>query len=113
MWDALNHEIGRRPRQLFDVTQHLPEGADEPGRDDAKARIGLFIDAAGFGRSGRYTELRQLLRASHRLAEAVKHDSRPSRHHAGMAADATVLLVSLLRRVDELQDRDAINVDLT
>jgi hypothetical protein len=97
-------------RLVFHAATHLPEGEREPGPDDAKRRIGFYVDAVTRGRGRAFAEIRKLVDPTARLAEAVKHAAEPTRVEAGIAADATIQLVNLLRRVSELEDRDADDV---
>ena len=91
-------------RHVFQPTRHLPQGEPEPGADDAKRRIGFYVDAVTHGRGRTFAEIRKLVDPIARLAEAVKHAREPTRVEAGIAADATIQLVNLVRRLAELDD---------
>ena len=88
--------------QMFDPERHLPPGATVPSRDDAKRRIGFYVTFVTRGRGARYAEIRKLAEAAVRLSEAVKHAPTPSRIDAGIAADATIQVVNLVRRLTHL-----------
>jgi hypothetical protein len=45
--------------------------------------------------------LRKLALAAIEYAQQVKHSTTPTRREAGIAADAVIQLVNLLRRLDE------------
>jgi len=96
---SLLQQLGR---EVFDPARHLPTGEAEPGRDDAKRRIGLYVDAVTAGRGSAFSEIRKLGASCARLAEAVKHAGAPTRVEAGIAADATIQLVQLVRRLTAL-----------
>jgi hypothetical protein len=97
---ALLQALGRH---VFDPARHLPAGESEPSPDDAKRRIGFYVDTVTRGRGDLYAEVRKLTNASMRLAEAVKHAPEPTRIEAGIAADAGIQLVNLVRRISELE----------
>lgn len=95
------HALGQT---VFDPDRHLPKGQDMPSATDAKRRIGFFVDAVTSGRGSTFGEIRKLVAPTARLAEAVKHAQAPTRIEAGVAADATIQLVNLVRRVAQLQE---------
>jgi hypothetical protein len=93
-------------RLVFVAERHLPEGESEPSKDDAKRRIGFWVSAVTRGRGDLYAEARKLASAAVRRAGAVKHSPAPTRIEAGIAADAGILVVNLLRRLSELDGPD-------
>lgn len=86
-------------RTVFDPARDLPDGEDEPGIDDAKARIAFFVRRSEPGRSGE--NLRKLVNVAYAQANAAKHRHTATRVDAGVAANATALIVSTLRLLDE------------
>ncbi len=89
-------------RMVFDPARDLPTGEDEPGVDDAKARIAFFVRRCSPGSNGE--NLRKLVNAAYAQANAAKHRHTATRIDAGVAANATTLIVSTLRLLDE-EDR--------
>jgi hypothetical protein len=89
-------------RMVFDAERDLPESEDEPGIDDAKARIAFFVRRAAPGKNGE--NIRKLVNAAYAQANAAKHRHNATRIDAGVAANATALIVSTLRLLDE-EDR--------
>ncbi|MFI7531431.1 hypothetical protein [Nocardia salmonicida] len=88
-------------RIVYDSAVHLRNGEDVPSVDKTKMRIGRFIDDAAAGQDNE--KIRGLLIKANDLAQSVKH-STSSRRDAGIAADAVILLASMLRRLDEEPD---------
>ena len=84
-------------RSLYDPAQHLRLGESEPPVDQSKNRLDRVVEDAAQG-SGK-AELRKLVKAAIEYAHHVKHQTTPSRQDAGMAADATILVAHLLRRL--------------
>ena len=84
-------------RTVYDPVKHLQPGEEEPPPDKSKQRIERFIEnsAAGPGNA----EVRKLARATIELAHKVKHYETPTRRDAGVAADASILLANVLRRL--------------
>jgi len=97
-------------RMVFDPARDLPAGEDEPGIDDAKARIAFFVRRAAPGRSGE--NIRKLVNAAYAQANAAKHRHTATRIDAGAAANATALIVSTLRLLDEKDDAEALEEGL-
>jgi hypothetical protein len=95
-------------RAAFDPGRHLPAAHDDPHPNAARERLGLFLTAVTPGK--RFEEVRTLIRASWRQAEAVKHRNEPNRTDAGIAADATALLVAMVRRLAD-EDGQSRNAD--
>jgi hypothetical protein len=69
----------RRAVQRLEVAHPHPPAVDVPGR--------------------RFEEVRPIIRAAWRQAQAVKHRDEPNRTDAGIAADTTALLVAIVRRL--------------
>lgn len=88
-------------RTVYDPTRHLREGEEEPPVTNTKQRIERFVEDAAPGPDN--TALRKLARATIEVAQHVKHSATPTRREAGIAADAVIQLVNLLRRLDEPQ----------
>lgn len=84
-------------RQLYDPDRHLREGEQEPPVNNTKQRLERFVEDAATGPEN--AALRKLARAGIEMAQAVKHNPTPDRRSAGVAADATILLANLLRRL--------------
>lgn len=95
---ALLEALGRA---VFDASQHLPVGKEMPHLNDAKQRVGYFLGSMGDG--SRFEEVRTLLNATWRQAQATKH-REPNLTDAGITADATALSVAIIRRI---ADEDA------
>lgn len=89
---------------VFDPARDLGEEEEEPGRDDAKERIGFFLRRVA---SGKHNEnIRKLVNGAYGQANAAKHRHMATRTDAGIAANATVVIVSTLRL---LSDEDQAN----
>lgn len=89
-------------RAAFDAERHLPDGEDPPHPNDAKSRLGHFLTSVTDGELGkgeRFEHVRILVRATWRQAQSVKHRDEPNVIDAGIAADATALLVAIVRRL--------------
>lgn len=84
---------------VFDASRDLPAGKEEPGRDDAKARIAYFLSRIVPGEQGE--QIRKLVNAAYAQANTAKHRQTPTRIDAGVAANATALLISTLRLLSE------------
>ena len=97
---ALLQALGRH---VFDPARHLPGGESEPSPDDAKRRIGFYVETITRGRGDLYAEVRKLANATMRLSEAVKHAPEPTRIEAGIAADAGIQLANIVRRISEFE----------
>jgi len=92
---------------VFAADRDLPLDANEPGRDDAKARIGYFVGRVVPGDKGE--NIRKLVNAAYSQANAAKHRHTATGIDAGVAANATALLVSTLRL---LAEEDAAQADV-
>jgi hypothetical protein len=84
---------------VFDPGTDLPAGEEEPGVDDAKARITYFVRRVVPGKDGE--NIRKLVNAAYAQANAAKHRHTATRIDAGVAANATALLISTLRLLSE------------
>jgi hypothetical protein len=83
---------------VFDAARDLPAGEEEPGIDDAKARITFFVRIVpGDGAEN----IRKLVNTSYAQANTAKHWHTATRIDAGVAANATALIVSTLRLLTE------------
>lgn len=80
----------------YDPARHLPEGEQEPPVAETKKRLDRVVEVELTGSGSR--ELRKLVRAAIEAAQATKHRT-PSRRDAGIAADSTILLANILRRL--------------
>lgn len=88
---------------VFDATRDLPAGEEEPGRDDAKKRIAYFLRRVAAGEKGE--NIRKIVNGAYAQANAAKHRHVATRADAGIAANATLLIVSTLRLLaDETDD---------
>lgn len=90
---------------VFDADRDLPTGKEEPGRDDAKERIAYFVRRVVPGEQGE--QIRKLVNAAYAQANTAKHRQTPTRIDAGIAANATALLVSTLRLLSEEDEAEA------
>jgi hypothetical protein len=84
---------------VFDAETDLPYGEEEPGADDAKARISYFVRRVVPGKEGE--NIRKLVNAVYAQANTAKHRHMATRIDAGVAANAAVLIVSTLRLLSE------------
>jgi hypothetical protein len=84
-------------RTLYDPATHLRQGEEEPPVDQSKKRLERVVEDATLGASN--DDLRKLIKSAIAYAHHVKHQTSPNRQQAGMAADATVLVAHLLRRL--------------
>lgn len=81
----------------YDPEQHLRDGEEEPAVAQTKNRLERVVED-GLPGSGS-TEMRKLARAAIDAAQAVKHNPTPNRLSAGLAADAVILVASMMRRI--------------
>lgn len=86
-------------RQVYDPARHLRVGESEPPVTQTKQRLERFVEDAAPCPDN--ATLRKLSRATIEMAQHVKHSSTPTRREAGIAADAIIQLVNILRRLDE------------
>lgn len=82
----------------FDPHTNVPAGEEVPPKSNTKRRFDLIIDSELQGSDS--DKLRKLARATIEVAHQVKHQGTPSRRDdAGIAADSTIALVNIIRRV--------------
>jgi hypothetical protein len=86
-------------RTVYDPQFHLRPGETVPPPDKTKQRLGRFIEDALPGTAN--VELRGLATKTIEFAHHVKHSTTPTRRDAGIAADAVILLVNMLRRLND------------
>ncbi len=91
--------LERLSEVVFDPELHLREGEPEPPVANTKDRLGRFVENAASGPAN--SEIRKVARSAIELAQAIKHQSEPTRRNAGIAADSVILLANLLRRLAE------------
>ena len=91
--------LERLSEVAFDPELHLKEGEQVPPVANTKDRLGRFVENAASGPAN--AEIRKVARAAIELAQAIKHQSEPTRRNAGIAADSVILLANLLRRLAE------------
>lgn len=84
---------------VYDPEKHLRDGEEMPGRDKSKQRLERYLEDSLAGRSN--AKVRGLATKVIELAHSVKHQTDPTRRESGIAADATVLLVAILRRAEQ------------
>jgi hypothetical protein len=82
----------------FNPATHMPSSGEPiPSRAMTKRRVDLILSS---NHSGSESELlRKLVRSAIEFAQDTKHRTTPNRRDAGIAADATILVVNLLRRI--------------
>ncbi len=83
----------------YDPARHLRAGELEPGPEKTKNRLARIVEVDG-GAEGS-EELTRLAKATVDFAQAVKHNPGGTRRKAGLAADAVIQLVNLVRRLQE------------
>jgi hypothetical protein len=81
----------------YDPERHLFEGETEPPVEKTKNRL-LRIVEVDCEEEGS-EELMKLARATIEFAQAVKHNPSGSRTRAGIAADAVIQFVNIVRRL--------------
>jgi hypothetical protein len=84
-------------RELFDPSRHLPAGEVEPSPNDVKRRVEMYINAEAPGKD--LSHVRKIAKAAYDQGHSVKHRTSPDAADAGIATDAVILLVSMLRRL--------------
>lgn len=84
---------------VYDPERHLREGEEAPSREKSKQRLERYVEDSLAGREN--TKVRGLATKVIELAHSVKHQPEPTRRDSGIAADATVLLVNILRRAEQ------------
>ncbi|MCT1774958.1 hypothetical protein [Brachybacterium sp. p3-SID957] len=83
---------------VYDDEKHTPAGEDTPVVEKTKIRIGRYATERLGGRDNK--DLRSLLNGASGLAHSIKHSPSPDRSEAGIAADAAILLVNIIRRLE-------------
>ncbi len=81
----------------YDAARHLRPNESEPPVAKTKDRLDRIVEVELPGPEN--AELRKLARATIEAAQAIKHRTTPSRRDAGLAADATIMLANLIRRL--------------
>ncbi|AQX14968.1 MULTISPECIES: hypothetical protein [Tessaracoccus] len=84
---------------VYDQEKHLREGEELPARDKSKQRLERYVEDSLAGKEK--AKVRSVVRPVIELAHSVKHQTEPTRRDSGIAADATVLLVNILRRAEQ------------
>lgn len=77
----------------------------EPPVDKTNVRIGRIIETGLGGRNN--SELRTLAKSSSEVAHKVKHATTPNALQAGLACDATILLASIIQRIEQARSEGA------
>lgn len=77
----------------------------EPPIDKTNIRIGRVIEVGLSGRKN--AELRALAKSSSEVAHRVKHANIPDALQAGLACDATILLASIVQRIEQARSKEA------
>lgn len=95
-------DVGRRCREiLIDAAtlvfneDFVPDGHAVPGANDAKARVGYFLQARFPGSSNK--ELRKVVNGGFDLANKVTHSDSADRPSAFVVAQATIFLCRVLQ----------------
>ena len=81
----------------YEHARHGGPSDVEPPVPNTKARLSRVVEVELPGSEN--AELRKLVRAAIELAQAAKHRRNGDRRSAGMAADAVLLVVNLVRRL--------------
>jgi len=84
---------------IYDPTTQLRPGEDPFKRGETKKRFDRYIEMRLAG--AEHAAARSLARSVVVFAQEIKHDTTPTRREAGLAADAVILLVNILRRLDQ------------
>ncbi|MDD7965893.1 hypothetical protein [Actinomycetospora lemnae] len=85
-------------RTAYSVDRHLRDGESEPPVSKSKTRLDRVIECAMPGEANE--ELRGLAKRAVAAAHLIKHKETPDRREAGIAADTTILLANIVRRLD-------------
>ena len=83
--------------EAYDAGLHLRPGESAPPVAKTKDRLDRVVEVALPGPEN--AARRKLVRATIETAQAVKHRTTPSRLDAGIAADATIMLANVIRRL--------------
>jgi hypothetical protein len=81
----------------YDLARHLRPNESGPPVARTKDRLDRIVEVELPGPEN--AELRKLSRATIEAAQAIKHRTTSSRRDAGLAADATIMLANLMRRL--------------
>jgi hypothetical protein len=81
----------------YEPARHLHLDESEPPVAKTKDRLDRVVEVELPDREN--AELRKLARATIEAAQAIKHRTTPTRRDAGLAADATIMLANLMRRL--------------
>ena len=84
---------------VYDQEKHLREGEEAPSREKSKQRLERYVEDSLAGKEN--AKVRGLATKVIELAHSIKHQTEPTRRDSGIAADATVLLVNILRRAEQ------------
>lgn len=98
-------DVGRRSREILiglaSIAFHesmVASGKPIPGSSDAKARLDIFFDRRFPGKSNE--EMRRFMKSAVALANSVTHSDDTAGVHAYAVAQATVLLVRVVSKLD-------------
>ncbi len=83
----------------YDPALDCPAGAQPPAIDKTDLRLGAYIDRRLPGAANE--ELRGLAKKASALSHKMKHSPKADRTSSGIAADATILLANMLRRLSD------------
>lgn len=84
---------------VYDKEKHLRDGEEVPSREKSKQRLERYVEDSLAGKEN--AKVRGLATKVIELAHSIKHQTEPTRRDSGIAADATVLLVNILRRAEQ------------
>ena len=84
---------------IYNPSTHLRPGEEPLKRGDTKKRFDRYIETLLTG--SEHAAARSLARSVVVFAQEIKHDTTPTRREAGLAADAVILLVNIMRRLDQ------------
>jgi hypothetical protein len=98
-------DVGRRAREilialarLVPAEDMLPVGKEPPGASDAKERLDLYFERRFGGKANE--EMRRFMKAAVALANSVTHSGDTSEVHAFAVAQATLLIVRVMARLE-------------
>ena len=80
---------------VFDEQRHLEDDVDPPHAGQTKNKFDLVIQQE-FPGEGNH-EIRKSMRSTIDLAQTLKHRRNPKKREVAIAADATILLVNMMR----------------
>lgn len=109
-YKAVGHEcvtiLEALGRAAFDTARHLPDGEQEPSRNDGKRRLELFTKAVSSG--NRFAHVRKIINEAYAQGHQTKHRDSSDRLDAEVSADPVVMLVSIIKRFADAEQRAAI-----